>query len=107
MCFVQVFDGTSGSKWLDFGGGNGGTAWLEYRLPPTAPPLMISSYQLMSAKDAPERDPRDFVLEGVPESSRGDPHGPTWVTLDEQKGVLFERRHQEKHFPIADPKSCR
>ena len=63
--------GRVSSKWLDFGGGGqGGTAWLEYRRPPgttTRAPLLLTHYDMVAAEDCPERDPRDWVIEGVTE----------------------------------------
>ncbi|WIA31328.1 hypothetical protein OEZ86_002229 [Tetradesmus obliquus] len=60
----RAFDGSSSSKWLDFGGGGaGGTAWLEYRLLPGQEALVLSHYDVMAADDCPERDPADWILE--------------------------------------------
>lgn len=63
---MQAFDGSAATKWLDFGAAGGGSAWLEYRLPPSAAPAAVLRYALTSANDAPERDPRDWALEGLP-----------------------------------------
>ncbi len=65
LCKFQAFDGVTSTKWLDFGAAGGGTAWLEYRLPPGAPAATVLRYALTSADDAPERDPRDWTLEGL------------------------------------------
>ena len=69
MIGLQAFDGSTHTKWLDFGGGNGGQAWLEYALSATSAPVVIASYTLTSANDFPERDPRNFVLEGTEANS--------------------------------------
>lgn len=61
---LQVVDGNVHSKWLDFGGANGKETWLEYSLGRDALPVTVSSFELTSANDFPERDPRDFTLEG-------------------------------------------
>ena len=61
---LQAFDGALDSKWLDFGGANGGTTWLEYRLLPSQPAVSLASYSLTSAEDEPSRDPCGFILEG-------------------------------------------
>ena len=63
---MQAFDGSAATKWLDFGAAGGGSAWLEYRLPPSTPIAAVLRYALTSADDAPERDPRDWALEGLP-----------------------------------------
>ena len=61
---MQAFDGGLEHKWLDFGGAHSGITWLEYRLLPTRPAVLLQSYSLTSAEDEPSRDPCDFVLEG-------------------------------------------
>src|SRR5690554_743805 len=45
-------------------------------------PVIISAYTLTSANDAPERDPKDWVIQGSND-------GETWATLDSRSGELF------------------
>ncbi|KAK9819776.1 hypothetical protein WJX72_002242 [[Myrmecia] bisecta] len=72
---VQAFDGRADTKWLDFGGANGGLTWLEYRLPNMALPAVVDEYALTSANDSPERDPCNWTLEGWAD-------GENWTALD-------------------------
>ena len=54
------------TKWLDFGGGGmQGSAWLELRLLEGTAPAVVVAYDVASANDCPERDPCDWVLEGI------------------------------------------
>ena len=65
---MQAFDGSSSSKWLDFGAAKQAPAWLEYRCLPNQPAATVTRYSLVSADDEPNRDPCDFVLEGCLQS---------------------------------------
>lgn len=83
---MQAFDGSAATKWLDFGAAGGGSAWLEYRLPPSTAPAAVLRYSLTSADDAPERDPRDWALEGLPADEQAGSAGA---------GVLPTRVHDK------------
>ena len=108
MGVPQAFDGTLSTKWLDFGGGEGGEAWLEYRLPSSATPLTMSHYDLKSAEDPPERDPASWVLQGsLEEATHVGENEITWYTLDERKDVVFDQRHQTLSFAVSDLRPCR
>lgn len=95
---LRLFDGSLGTKWLDFGGGGQqGAAWAEYRLLPGRDPVVISHYDVISAEDCPERDPCDWVLEAAADSSGSSSSSggqDAWVVLHEVKGHRFSRRHQ-------------
>ncbi|GJN32362.1 hypothetical protein PR202_gb20867 [Eleusine coracana subsp. coracana] len=79
---TAAFDGVYSSKWEEPNGAKDGqTCELE-------------SYDLMSANDAPERDPMDWVLEG---SADG---GSIWVTIDARSSELFESRFCRKSFSV-------
>lgn len=67
---AAAFDGSTRTKWLDFGGSRP-NAWLEYRLPAERTPVALASYALTSANDSPERDPRHVVLEAWDEGALG------------------------------------
>ncbi|MEE6273978.1 GH92 family glycosyl hydrolase [Georgenia sp. MJ206] len=69
-------DGNPSSKWLTFAE----TGTLTYEL---SEPVSITGYALTSANDAPERDPRDFTVEGSTD-------GTTWVELDAQTGQAWQ-----------------
>nr|XP_024926097.1 peptide-N(4)-(N-acetyl-beta-glucosaminyl)asparagine amidase-like [Ziziphus jujuba var. spinosa] len=55
----------------------------------------LAAYELMSANDAPETDPMDWVLEG---SNDG---GSTWHLLDERISQMFDDRFQRRTFKVA------
>lgn len=104
---MQAFDGKRGSKWLDFGAGGGGPAWLEAAATDPVVGARLVGYTLLSAGDAPERDPRDWVLEGLPCGSAsaagavaGADGSALWVGLDAQRGATFAGRCQELHYKV-------
>ncbi|CAA7405601.1 unnamed protein product [Spirodela intermedia] len=75
---TAAFDGVSSSKWEVTDG-------KMYDL---------EEYELMSANDAPERDPYDWILEGSRDG------GSSWTTLDSRNSQIFEGRFQRKLFKI-------
>ncbi|GMH43594.1 hypothetical protein BSKO_11516 [Bryopsis sp. KO-2023] len=99
----KAFDGRSDTKWLDFGGGGvDGSAWLEYSLLKSQGSARLLSYALVSAGDAPERDPCDWTFFGLAEESLG------WQAIAEQTGFVFQERGQRAHFDVpASPSSFR
>ena len=124
-----ILTGLNSSKWLDFrGGGGGGSSWLEFRLLSGSPPAIVATYDLVSGNDCPERDPCDWVLEGM--TAQGDPgvaalRGPSpdgasplappgkggdavgeteeapWTVLDQRRGVVFAQRRELRTFAVA------
>ncbi|MED6123556.1 peptide-N4-(N-acetyl-beta- glucosaminyl)asparagine amidase [Stylosanthes scabra] len=54
----------------------------------------LAAYELMSANDAPERDPMDWVLEGSNDK------GISWRVLDNRTSQFFEERFQRREFLI-------
>ncbi|CAA7058789.1 unnamed protein product, partial [Microthlaspi erraticum] len=89
---TAAFDGIQESKWEDPNGAKG--CWIMYKTLYNQMQQLIA-YELMSANDAPERDPKDWVLEG---SSDG---GSTWQVLDKQTCQVFEERFQRKSYKIS------
>ncbi|OMP03360.1 Transglutaminase-like protein [Corchorus capsularis] len=87
---TAAFDGTHMSKWEEPNGAKG--CWIIYKLSTNMQELV--AYELMSANDAPERDPMDWVVEG---SNDG---GLSWHVLDEQTSQLFDQRFQRKTYKI-------
>ena len=85
----QAFDGDKGTKWLTFAT----TGWLQAKL---GSPLTVNRYALTSANDVPERDPKDWELQGSAD-------GTTWTTIDSRSGESFERRGQTKEYEVAGP----
>ncbi|GBG70656.1 hypothetical protein CBR_g7957 [Chara braunii] len=89
---VKAFDGLLSTKWLDFGGKDG-SSWILYCAAGGQPRKLVA-YELTSAEDCPERDPRDWVLEGSQDG------GSSWHCLDERKNVLFSGRNTAKLFEV-------
>jgi len=96
---INLFDGKPGTKWLDFGAGEGKPSWVEFRFW-DAIPKSAFEYSLTSGNDSPERDPKNFILEGQLRGS-GD-----WVVLDTRQGVYFGERNQERKFVVAKSLAC-
>ncbi|KAL6862155.1 hypothetical protein ACP4OV_016804 [Aristida adscensionis] len=89
---TAAFDGIHSSKWEEPDGAKG--CWLIYKVL-DGQICELDSYDLMSANDAQERDPMDWVLEG---STDG---GSTWDTIDARSSEMFERRFFRKTFTVA------
>ncbi|XP_057721476.1 peptide-N(4)-(N-acetyl-beta-glucosaminyl)asparagine amidase isoform X1 [Arachis stenosperma] len=89
---TSAFDGTWISKWEEPNGARGG--WIMYK---TSGNKMfeLAAYEFMSANDAPERDPMDWVLEGSNDK------GISWRVLDNQTSQFFEERFQRRTFLIS------
>ncbi|KAJ8621823.1 hypothetical protein MRB53_030352 [Persea americana] len=88
---TSAFDGIHVSKWEEPNGGKG--CWIIYK---TKDGQMhdLEAYELMSANDAPERDPMDWIVEG---SSDG---GTSWNILDKQTSQMFDKRFNRRTFKI-------
>lgn len=74
------------SKWL----ARDSAARLDFAL---ARPAAVASYSLMSANDAPDRDPRDWTLHGSHD-------GRTWTPLDTRAGETFSGRFETREFAL-------
>jgi hypothetical protein len=59
-------------------------------------PTVVSRYKVTSADDVPERDPRNWQLQGSE-------NGVDWITLDVENEHIFDDRFQEKTFLIDSP----
>ncbi|KAK1432379.1 hypothetical protein QVD17_09275 [Tagetes erecta] len=88
---TSAFDGTRMSKWEEPNGAKG--CWLIYKAM-NSQVYELCSYELMSANDAPERDPKDWVVEG------SDDGGSSWRVLDEQTRQTFGSRFQRKAYKV-------
>ncbi|CAA0815586.1 Peptide-N(4)-(N-acetyl-beta-glucosaminyl)asparagine amidase [Striga hermonthica] len=91
-----AFDGTRLSKWEEPNGATG--CWIIYKVVENCMHKLIA-YELMSANDAPERDPMDWILEGSEDG------GSNWHVLDEQTSQIFSKRFQRKTFTIEKSRS--
>ncbi len=85
----NLADDDANTKWLVFAG----TGWAQYGL---SAPVAVVHYALTSANDAPERDPRDWQLQGSQD-------GQSWTTLDTRTGETFTARFQRKEYRLANP----
>ena len=85
----KIFDGDKGTKWLTFAT----TGWVQAQL---RAPRTVTNYALTSANDVPERDPKDWTLQGSAD-------GTTWTTLDTRTGQTFSGRGVTLGFEVADP----
>uniref|UniRef100_A0A803KPR6 Peptide-N(4)-(N-acetyl-beta-glucosaminyl)asparagine amidase n=1 Tax=Chenopodium quinoa TaxID=63459 RepID=A0A803KPR6_CHEQI len=89
---TSAFDGLQSSKWKEPNGAKGG--WIAYKLKEEQM-CEVVAYELMSANDAPERDPMDWIVEG---SSDG---GSNWYVLDRQTSQKFDSRFQRKLYRVG------
>ncbi|KAH7543670.1 hypothetical protein FEM48_Zijuj02G0209900 [Ziziphus jujuba var. spinosa] len=87
-----IGDGKRGSLYLGAAGVGG--CWIMYKVSDNQK-HKLAAYELMSANDAPETDPMDWVLEG---SNDG---GSTWHLLDERISQMFDDRFQRRTFKVA------
>jgi predicted alpha-1,2-mannosidase len=81
-------DGSASSKWLTFAP----SGWLQVRL---AHPAAVVRYALTAANDAPERDPRDWTLQGSND-------GAAWTTLDTRTDQNLGDRFQTTEYTFAN-----
>ena len=86
---AKAVDGDENSKWLAFAS----TGWLRVGF---AAGVTVKRYALTSANDSPERDPRDWQVQG------SNDNGATWTTVDSKTGQSFDQRFQTKVFDVAN-----
>ena len=68
----------------------GDEVWLRYVSTKNA---RITSYTIASANDAPDRDPKNWVLEGSND-------GNTWTVIDTQTDQVFNNRFEPKSYAV-------
>jgi len=83
---VRLNDGDVNSKWLAFEP----SAWIRFEL---SEPVAVVHYALSSANDSPQRDPRNWELQGSHD-------GSAWTTLDTQTDQDFSERFQTKEYRL-------
>lgn len=93
----QAFDKNTRTRW--FNNDAGSTGWIQYDFGP-AVTRTIQRYAVASAMDVPERDPKDWEIQGSND-------GSTWTTLDTQSNQKFVGRFQAMTFTIARPAAYR
>jgi hypothetical protein len=91
---AMAFDGDNDTKWLDNTAVPSAEepAWVEVSLPESQ---AVNQVVLVSANDAPERDPENFTLQASAD-------GEYWVTLGEWLGVSFDERFERQTFPVVN-----
>ncbi|XP_052302239.1 peptide-N(4)-(N-acetyl-beta-glucosaminyl)asparagine amidase isoform X2 [Populus trichocarpa] len=99
---TSAFDGLRTSKWEEPDGARVPLVgcWIVYKLSDNQMHKLVA-YDIMSANDAPERDPMDWVVEG------SDDGGSSWRILDKRTSQMFKNRFQRKSFKInSDSVPC-
>lgn len=71
-----------------------GSLWIKYVSTDKA---ILSKYTITSGNDAPERDPKDWVLEGSN-------NGSDWTSIDTRSGEVFTGRTQKRTFIFSNTK---
>lgn len=93
----KAFDNDINTKWYSVGGlsGDAKQEFPAYVTVEYEKAVATSRYAIVSGNDAPERDPKNWILYGSND-------GTSFVKLDEQKNVQFESRKQTKYFPLKE-----
>jgi predicted alpha-1,2-mannosidase len=89
----NLFDGSAQTKWLVFER----TGWVEATL---SEPVAVVHYAMVSANDAPGRDPRNWTLSGSND-------GTNWTVLDTQTNQDFPERFQSKEYRFTNTTAYR
>jgi len=93
---ASAFDTHCGSKWFN---GISSTGWLQYDFG-SGNAQTIKRYTVACANDLPNRDPKDWQVQGSND-------GSAWTTLDTQSNQAFAYRFHSNTYPIASPGSYR
>jgi hypothetical protein len=88
----MAFDNTSSTKWLTY---FTPTGWIQFQFP-QGNRYTIQRYSITSANDAPERDPRSWVLYGSNDEE-------TWSVVDTQANQSWSSRFMRREFECASP----
>ncbi|MET7000469.1 discoidin domain-containing protein [Chitinophaga defluvii] len=83
--YDKLFDNNKNTKYCY---GFSSNLWIQYQSPE---PVIVNGYSLSSANDVPERDPRNWKLQGSVD-------GKKWTTLDSRAREVFEERMQTKVY---------
>lgn len=83
-----VLDKNINSKWLT--GGDNTTGWIQYQFLGKGA-YAINQYAIASANDAPDRDPKNWTLQGSHD-------GTTWFPLDTRTNETWTGRLQRRVF---------
>ena len=89
----NILDGRTNTKWLS-SIPEAGIWWVSFAM---MEPFNPARYYISSANDAPERDPRDWVLYGRATVGTG-----AWVEIDSRADHMFTARFQTHFFEIDE-----
>jgi hypothetical protein len=89
---AAAFDNNIQTKWF---ASHVATVWVAYEFPAGAK-YAITWYTVSSADDLPDRDPKNWLLEG---SNDG---GVNWTTVDTQMGQTFAMRLQTNTYSFTN-----
>ena len=85
---TKLLDNNSNTKWLAFVN----TAEIVYQF---GRPLVATDYAMTSANDSPERDPKNFTVDGSND-------GTTWTPIDSRTDQVFSARQAEKVYRTSN-----
>ncbi|PTX94882.1 hypothetical protein DB345_11240 [Spartobacteria bacterium LR76] len=94
---ANAFDSNSNTLW--FAGGSGGAGTIQYDFGSNLSPV-IGRYTITSPSLKPERDPKDWQLQGSDD-------GMNWTTLDTQSAQMFPFRCYEMEYALSKPAAYR
>lgn len=95
---ASAFDDNVYTKWYT-GGNTGSSGWLQVDLGAGNQQVVIR-YELSSANDVPDRDPKNWQL-------LGSNNGSSWTTLDSRNNESFSSRHETRTYTISNSTSYR
>ena len=84
----KAFDVNNTTKWLDFNA----TSWIQIQYATAA---VYSQYTIVSGNDLPDRDPKNWTLEGSN-------NGISWAVLSNQTNQTWSARNQTKVFSFSN-----
>ncbi len=87
----KVIDNDINTKYLF----NSSYGWIKITLPK---PYVVEQYEIVSANDASERDPKNWKLEGSNDNS-------TWTGIDVQQNQKFLNRKSPLHYVVDNTTS--
>ena len=67
-------------------------AWVQFKAPQR---YIVTKYALTSANDFPERDPKNWTLQGSNDGTR-------WFTINTQRNQVFTSRFQRREWSFAN-----
>jgi PKD repeat protein len=83
----KLFDNNSASKYLTFNN----KSWVQLK---SNTRYHLTKYCLVSANDAPQRDPKSILVKGSND-------GINWVIIDKKDSINFRSRGQTMEFPVV------